>query len=118
MAGNCLVVHVVTKLGFDYDLNAPFVGLPRHIYDNGLTPKLEAQWDILLEQEGRLSWTGVWPCDAEAIEFGFYCKWRPGAGGWTRCDKDDPEARPDLNRLCAECVWDREKKRMVLRDSK
>jgi hypothetical protein len=82
-----------------------------------------------------LPWTGTWPGVAEAIEFGLYCRWEPNArleaeakrvglvealrtiggpaGRWVVCDKDDPEARPDLNRMVGISRWDREVKRFV-----
>lgn len=40
-------------------------------------------------------WTGLWPGSAEAAELGLYTKWTNH--GWEKCDKNDPEGRPDLN---------------------
>lgn len=87
-------------------------------------------------EKNRLPWTGIWPGTVEAVEFGLYSKWIPNKqfeddkarlgldaafrrlgtapmGRWAVCEKDDPEATPDLNRLNAVAVWDREKKRFV-----
>lgn len=57
---------------------------------------------------GRDIWTGRWPGDDDAIALGWYSVFRPGDGGWVRCDKDTPDAVPDLNRLATEARWDRE----------
>jgi hypothetical protein len=66
-----------------------------------------------VKDEECLPWTGEWPGNTEAREYGFYCKWVEGRG-WQDCEKDDPNARPDLNRLHEECEWDKTLKRMVL----
>jgi hypothetical protein len=59
--------------------------------------------------DDRLRWTGQWPGEAEAIQFGWFCK--RGRSGWKPCRKYDPEAVPDLNRVRREAVWDRDEKR-------
>jgi hypothetical protein len=86
-------------------------------------------------EKNLLPWTGTWPGAEEAIEFGLYCRWEPNErfeaeakrigrvralrtlsgplGRWVVCGKDDPEARPDLNRMVETSVWDRKKKRFV-----
>jgi hypothetical protein len=53
-------------------------------------------------------WTGEWPGVAECREFGWWCYFGPDHGerGWVRCAADDPRARPDLNRLLFDAVWD------------
>lgn len=61
----------------------------------------------------RMPWTGIWPGEMECIEFGWYSKWAVGPG-WVRCEKDSPEATPDLNRLGREGLWDKKLKRWVL----
>jgi hypothetical protein len=62
----------------------------------------------------RLPWLGFWPGDMECREFGWYAK-LDKANGWIRCDKDDPEATEDLNRLYREAKWDPDKRRFVKR---
>jgi len=65
-----------------------------------------------LSEDDRIEWNGVWPGTSECQEFGWYSKFSP-AIGWITCDKDDPEASEDLNRLCKDAHWVREKKRWV-----
>jgi hypothetical protein len=59
-------------------------------------------------------WTGEWPGVAECREFGWYCKLIRGQG-WVNCEKDEPGASEDLNRLDREAVWDEQFGRHVLR---
>ena len=33
--------------------------------------------------------------------------------GWVSCDKNDPEASEDLNRLYVDATWDTEKQRWI-----
>lgn len=61
----------------------------------------------------RLKWDGYWPGIKECQEFCWYSKMVPGRG-WVQCDKDDPEAREDLNRLYEDAEWDAEQGRFVL----
>ncbi|MCZ1001228.1 hypothetical protein O1M63_29245 [Streptomyces mirabilis] len=49
-------------------------------------------------------WTGIWPGDAECIEYGFVIDLGP-----------DEDPMPDLNRLYRECDWDPDQQRMVRR---
>lgn len=56
----------------------------------------------------RLPWTGTWPGVKECQEFGWYSKLVPGVG-WLKCDKDDPDASEDLNRLYFDAKWDKDK---------
>lgn len=61
----------------------------------------------------RLQWTGEWPGKAECQEFGWYVKMVQGKG-WVSCEKDDPGAYEDLNRLHRDSVWDKERGRYIL----
>lgn len=80
---------------------------------------------------GNDAWTGVWPGEAECIEFGWYSKWVDDAGKlieppdylqrrghWVETTADDPDGSPDLNRLEEEARWDRKAERWVLRGTK
>ncbi len=69
--------------------------------------------DLLAKNGGRLPWTGTWPGEAECVEFGWYSKPDPFSRGWRRCDANDSEASPDLNRLAIEARWDSKKRRYV-----
>jgi hypothetical protein len=65
-------------------------------------------------------WTGMWPGYREAIEFGWWIKWIDAAPGerygeWRPTTASDPKARPDLNRLNIDCVWDRDNERWMMR---
>lgn len=80
----------------------------------------DCEWEYYTQLKyPRIPWSGQWPLEAEAIEYDFWCYWGPdnGENGWVRCDKDHPMARPNLNRVYEECIWDPEKARMVLRES-
>lgn len=61
----------------------------------------------------RLPWTGEWPGKAECREFGWYSKMEPGQG-WVPCDKDEPGAHENLNRLAIDAVWSKEQGRYIL----
>ena len=69
----------------------------------------------LVTDADRIPWDGEWPGWAECREYGFWCKMVKGRG-WVRCEKDDPEASEDLNRLHTDCKWDAKEKRYVLRN--
>ncbi len=43
-----------TGLGFYYDWNAQYCGLPRDIYENGLPEELEDKFEELLNAKGRV----------------------------------------------------------------
>ena len=57
-----------------------------------------------------MPWTGEWPGKAECREFGLYSKLVIGVG-WVPCDKDEPGASENLNRLYDDCYWDKEAQR-------
>ena len=78
-----------------------------------------------IDQDDKIPWSGKWPGEAECEEYGFYSYFDPKDPkadrvncGHIPCDKDDPRASHDLNRLYKECVWDKQKKKLVLPDSK
>lgn len=89
--------------------------------------RIQCKWygedSILTEHDcGQDTWTGHWPGEVEAVEFDWWIYWDgpcPEKGwdyrgqGWVRCDRDHPEARPDLNRLHIEARWDRRAHRWV-----
>lgn len=83
------------------------------VYKNGPTPEMVARFEAVWGPK-RQPWPGEWPGVAECREFGWYAKFTDR--GWERCGKDTPGASEDLNRLYgAECVWDVDKQRFVLR---
>lgn len=61
------------------------------------------------------TWTGYWAGELEAVEFGFFTRWKP-EGGWEVCGPGHPDARPDLNRIMVECDWNPATQRYVLRN--
>jgi hypothetical protein len=102
----------------------PTNGLPPDVYYNGITDEMAARWEQMLEERGRVPWTGEWPGVADCQRLGLWCYEDPsGHGnpamnyGWISCDKDHPEAREDLNRLCTDCRWDPDKKQFVLKST-
>jgi len=68
-----------------------------------------------LKIKNSIPWTGEWPGKKECREFGWYSKWSDN-GGWIECNKDDPEASENLNRLYTDAVWSRKLKRFVLKE--
>jgi len=68
-----------------------------------------------VEESELIPWDGTWPGTKECEEFGWYSKWSD-KDGWVICDKNDPEARPNLNRLYDDAIWNREKQRFVLKE--
>ena len=68
----------------------------------------------VIEENELIPWTGIWPGVEECREFGWYSKMVAGKG-WVECDKDDPEASENLNRLHVDAVWSRKEKRFVKR---
>ena len=69
----------------------------------------DCEWN---DSTKRIPWTGIWPGKIECQEFGWYTKMVEGIG-WVSCDKDDPEASEDLNRLHTDATWDAERQRWV-----
>lgn len=58
----------------------------------------------------RLPWEGSWPGEREAVAFGWAVK--PDRG-WVPCSPNDPNARPDINRLHEDATWDPKRKQFV-----
>jgi hypothetical protein len=62
--------------------------------------------------ETAIPWTGEWPGKTECLEFGWYAKLVKGHG-WVPCDRDEPGATEDLDRLHVEAKWDCDQRRFV-----
>jgi hypothetical protein len=75
---------------------------------------------------GRLPWAGDTQGVAECVEWGWYASrgFRPLSNAssgtvaemvesWIPCERTDPGAVPDLNRLATEARWDRKQRRFV-----
>lgn len=54
----------------------------------------------------RIRWSGEQTGTAECRAFGWYTRLVLGKG-WVRCEKHESGARPDLQRLHVEAVWDK-----------
>ena len=66
------------------------------------------------------TWNGYFPGTVEALKQGFFCKTVPpkipGAiHSYEKCSQDDPMAIPDLNRVYATHIWDKDKQCLVLK---
>ncbi len=99
------------------------------IWSGGPTEEMWEKYDAAVASVGGpILWSGEWPGLAEAREFGLYCYWGNRETGdplpvfslsvpgrWIPCPPDKAGAQPDLNRLVTMCVWDRAKRRFVLR---
>jgi hypothetical protein len=73
------------------------------------------EWERILAEKGLLPWTGEFPGDAEAREFGWFSRFVEGS--WVKCTENDPDATPDLNRLYGGGAnWDADAKRWRLRE--
>jgi hypothetical protein len=81
------------------------------IWTGGPTEEMYEKWDAEWGSR-RQVWTGLWPGTLECREYGFWSIWGPP---WIRVEADTPGASEDLNRLYAECSWDVELQKMVLR---
>jgi hypothetical protein len=64
----------------------------------------------------RLPWPGQWPGVAECRTFGWYARLLPGEG-WVPCERDEPGAMEDLNRLPMEAEWDPLQMRYVQKET-
>ena len=93
----------------------PFNGLPEEIYCNGPTDEMAELWGEMLEEQGRMKWTGKWPGEEDCERLGFWQVSAPG-GGFKSVDKDYPGASHDLNRLYKDARWNSKKKIFELRE--
>jgi hypothetical protein len=87
------------------------------IYENGPTDEMYEKFDDEWG-ERRIAWSGEWPGFVECREFGWYAKRNPSGPGYIRCDKDDPDASEDLNRLDeGEAEWSVKLQRWILKNA-
>lgn len=70
---------------------------------------------MMRHDHGDDTWTGRWPGEAEAEEFGWWTTLEPPGQGWKSVPAGTPGAMPDLNRLHREATWDPNQRRFVLR---
>lgn len=101
------------------------------VYRDGPTEEMWGKYDAAVTSVGGpILWSGEWPGVDEARELGLYCYWgsretgdplpefsQDVPGRWVPCSPGVPGSRPDLNRLHEACVWDRGKRRFVIRPS-
>jgi hypothetical protein len=100
-------------------LHKPGCDVERCPYCGGqlISCSCEAQDRFGVPYDDRMPWTGEWPGAAECREFGWYAVPGPDNRGWVSCNPDEPGSTPDLNRLAAEAIWDREQKRWVQKET-
>jgi hypothetical protein len=101
------------KPGCEYE-QCPYCGGPLHLCIQAGGPDRPYVPAFPPPQDDRLPWTGFFPGEAEALEFGWYCRPARDGQSWVACDKGDPDAQPDVPRVYGEAVWDRQEKRYVL----
>jgi hypothetical protein len=63
--------------------------------------------------DDRLPWTGSNFWFKACLELGFFRKRVHGV--WISCRADDPDSRPDVDRLLRQCFWNRMEKRFERR---
>lgn len=63
---------------------------------------------------GPILWDGEWPGVLDCQNLNFYCKRNPEGPGFVSCEKDDPEAMEDLNRLYEVTRWDKKLRQRVV----
>lgn len=85
------------------------------VYTNGPTPEMWRKFDEhIAPLGGRLYWSGYWPGSQEAAALGWFSRWVEGQG-WVQCERDDPGAGPDLNRLFTRTVWNPQTRQYTVR---
>ena len=95
------------SLGKDVDLEEEYP----EIFNEGPTVEMIQKYNDHVEAiTGWQRHPGWYPGTALAVEKGWYVYWGPP---WICCDKEHPEASPDLSRAHSEGWWDREKQRFV-----
>ena len=82
--------------------------------DENITDEEWEKWEQLLKDSNRKPWNGIWPGVEACNEYGLWCKWSKDTG-WVKCDREDPNASEDLNRLMIEFKWDCELQKRVPR---
>lgn len=48
-----------THLGYKYDRNKPFSGLPEKVYNEGLPKEEWSKWEVICEKKGRIPWVKI-----------------------------------------------------------
>ena len=76
------------------------------IFRDGATDEMMKVWNDLWGSR-RIPWSGDPPAILECRRLGWYAKFIPD-NGWETCNKDDPGAIEDLNRLFREARWNPE----------
>ena len=81
--------------------------------DRQLSEELQDQYALDLTHDcGVCIFDGYYPGEQEAAEYGWYSRFDHG---WVSTTEDDPRGNADLNRVMAECDWDRDRQRWVRR---
>ena len=83
-------------------------------YSQGLNDEESERWEKMLQESKMKPWDGIWPGVDECHEYDLWSKMVKGKG-WVRCNKEDPEATEDLNRLVMEFKWSYDEQKFVPR---
>jgi hypothetical protein len=114
MLGGCICVYPLNGIKY-----STLEETHPDIYARGPTEDMWTVYDAKVATVGGpVIWAGVWPGEAECVEWGWYSFWdetAPYGKQWVRCDAEHPKAGPDLNRLHDDARWSVELRRWVKR---
>ena len=91
------------------------------IYHDGPTEEMVAVYDAEIERlGGRIPRGPLYPGTEDCVRLNLWCRWvesgteeavRLGRAGWHKCDREHPDAVPDLNELGWRARWNPRRRR-------